>query len=208
VDVVGYLSTDATPLGVLLIDHGLMLKTDGPTATLVQPLNSTPPALSSVAPTTELDYEMPTALPGGDDRVQAHLYVEPNAKPKQAATAPAPAPAGIASGDLVYETPNAGVPLALIEGVAALQGGAPLPAVVADYEYGAVAAAHAHNTYIDPNTQDSPTTTTNAAVNEYGPGPATTDNTGVYSLYTGSTAVQHDAYDMPTADAALDESNL
>jgi hypothetical protein len=36
----------------------------------------------------------------------------------------------------------------------------------------------------------------------------TTDNTGVYSLYTGSTAVQHDDYDMPTANAVVDTSNL
>jgi hypothetical protein len=167
------------------------------------------------------------------------VRVVPNAKPKKAAAAPAAVPAGTTSGGLVYEMPNAGAPLALIKGVAALQGGAPSPAVVADYEYGSAAAAQAH-TYVDPNTRDSATTTandvvyeygpgsattdntgvyslytgstaattTNAAVYECGPGSATTDNTGVYSLYTGSVAVQHDDYDMPTADAALDESNL
>ena len=75
-EMVGYLSTDATLLRVLLIDHGLMLRADGPTAALAQPSNATPPALaSSAAPiaTTEPDcesYEMPTqtkyALPGGE----------------------------------------------------------------------------------------------------------------------------------------------
>ena len=85
VDVVRYLSTDATLLGVLLIDHRLAIRTDEPTATLVQPLTSIPPALSSVAPITDADYEMPTltacTLAGGDDRMPAtsaplHVYTE------------------------------------------------------------------------------------------------------------------------------------
>jgi hypothetical protein len=36
----------------------------------------------------------------------------------------------------------------------------------------------------------------------------TTDNTSVYAEYTSSAAAEHDAYDMPTAAAPQDESNL
>jgi hypothetical protein len=84
------------------------------------------------------------------------------------------------------------------------------PTSVADYEYGSATAAQAY-TYVDPNERDSAATSAHYEYSDAGsvPDPTpTADGSATYSLYTGSMAVEHDDYDMPAADAVMDQTHL
>jgi hypothetical protein len=139
-DVVAYLGTDATVLGVALINQGLPLSSElyvEPNAAVGGNGVGGQHQLNNV----ENNYEYG---PAGAE-VQDHLYVDPNSNPKQAAASGAASPGTAVhttSDGMMYEMPIS-VPVALIKGVAATQRGASSPAAVADYEYGSEAAAQA-----------------------------------------------------------------